>query len=70
MIKFLAVFIALVFMIGATESADARIYDYPNYGYCPEGKRVNDIKKCNRNPDGSCKPGRHCKSLPNQEHQK
>ena len=59
--------IAFVLLIGATGCADARVYDHPNYGYCPDGKRVTDIKKCNRNPDGSCKPGRHCKDSPRQQ---
>jgi hypothetical protein len=70
MIKFLSAFIAFVFLIYAIESAAAREIDHSTYGYCPDGTRVADIKKCNRSPDGSCKPGRHCKSLPNLEHQK
>ena len=60
----LASLIAFVLLAGATGSADALKKDQPNYGYCPNGKPVADIKNCNRNPDGSCKPGRHCKDSP------
>jgi hypothetical protein len=62
MIKVVAAFVALGFLAGATGRADASKKDHPNYGYCPNGKKVSDINKCNRDPDGSCKPGRQCKS--------
>jgi hypothetical protein len=59
--------VVFAFLVGAVEATYADTWDNPHYGYCPDGTRVRDVAKCNRNPDGSCKPGRPCKPLPKEK---
>lgn len=65
--KVLSAFVALVFLMGMLGNSRADAWDPPNNRFCSDGKRVSDQKKCNRNPDGSCKPGRQCKGKPLDE---
>jgi hypothetical protein len=35
-------------VVVATWPASARVFDRPNSGYCPDGRRVGNLKACNR----------------------
>ena len=56
--------IGVLICVSTPASAVMRKMDGPNMGYCPNGVRVDDLNKCNRDTDGRCKPGRTCKPLP------
>jgi hypothetical protein len=50
---FLSLLATLVVAAFVTESADARIKDKPNSGYCKSGKHVGDMAKCKENGGAS-----------------